>query len=279
MTLEQRQLGYAAKLRQLRVDAGYEHGKDFAARLGWIASKVSRIENGRTVPSDQDVKAWAAAAGAVDQIEALQNELIALRLERDRWKRQLRGGHAPAQQATAAKEHDATTIIMLELFLVPGLLQTDAYARRVFELAAAMHHTPADTDAAVRERIRRQAALYDPTKNITILMSEFALQNPICDAVTLRAQVDRIYVLAGLSHVRLGVIPLGAALPTITMNGFTILDDTVVVEVNHTEITITDVDDVQLHRDIAERLWSVVATGDEARKLLRRSLDSLPEQR
>ncbi len=59
MNVEKRQLEFGETLLRLRVKAGYNTGKDFAEAIGWQASKVSRIENGRTLPALADVEAWS----------------------------------------------------------------------------------------------------------------------------------------------------------------------------------------------------------------------------
>ncbi|GAB3376126.1 helix-turn-helix domain-containing protein [Amycolatopsis echigonensis] len=267
---------FASELRRLRTSAGFETGKEFAAHIGWVASKVSRIENARTVPADADLDVWLPAVGADEETEArLRGALVDLRLARDRWKQQLRRGHSERQHVEAVAERDATFIASVELFLIPGLVQTPGYARLVFEMAAEMHDTPTDTDEAVRERIRRQDVLYDPSKRIEILIGESALRYPICDVPMLRVQIDRLLNLVGLAHVRLGIVPLDSKLPTITMHGYTVHDDTVLVEVNHTEITVTEPTDVALYVGITEKLWEIAVEGDEARDLLQRVLRAL----
>ncbi|GAA1030823.1 MULTISPECIES: helix-turn-helix domain-containing protein [Amycolatopsis] len=267
---------FAGELRRLRLNAGFKTGKEFASAIGWVASKVSRIENARTIPSDDDLKVWLPAVGADEETSArLGGALVDLRLERDRWKQQLRRGHSQRQHAEAVAERDATRIVSVELFLVPGLVQTPGYARNVFEMAAEMHDTRADTDDAVRERIRRQDVLYDPSKRIEILIGESAFRYPICEVPVLRVQIDRLLNLIGLAHVRFGIIPLDRPLPTITMHGFTIHDDTVLVEVNHTELTVVDADDVALYDTIVDQLWQVAAEGEAARTLLQRVLGGL----
>src|SRR6266496_264738 len=186
--IERRQQVFSGDLRRLRRDAGFKTGKVFADRIGWLASKVSRIENARTLPADADLDEWFDAVGAdEDTAMRLRAELIDLRLERDRWKQQLRHGHFDRQRTEAVSELEATSIVSVELYLVNGLVQIPAYAHRVFELAAEMHGTPADTPEAVRERIRRQDVLYDPSKQIEILIGESALRYPICATSILRA--------------------------------------------------------------------------------------------
>jgi transcriptional regulator with XRE-family HTH domain len=256
---------FAGELRRLRINAGYATGKDFAAHIGWVASKVSRIENARTLPADDDLDVWFPAVGADPETEQrLRRELLDLRLERDRWKRQLRHGHSDRQRAEAVAEQDAARIVSVD-------------ARHLLELAADMHGTHADTDAAVGARIQRQNVLYNPAKRVEILIGESALRYPICPVPVMRAQIDRLLNLIGIPHVRLGIIRLDRPLPTITMHGFTIHDDTVLVEVNHTELTASDADDVALYEVIVQRLWQVAAEGEAARATLQRVLGDIAD--
>lgn len=271
MSIEKRQLAFGGRLRRLREDAGFGTGKEFAEHLGWIASKVSRIETGTTLPADSDLTTWIEATDTPETVAVeLQDELLDLRLARNNWKRQLRTGHADRQRQSADVEQSAARITMVEFYLVPGLVQTAEYARAVFTMAAELHESPRDTDEAVRARVRRQDALYDPDKQIEILVAEVALRYPLCPPPVLRAQVDRLISLAALPNIRLGVIPLGTVLPVITMHGYTMIDDTIYVEINHTELTTADQDDLTLYRRLTDQLWTVAAEGDDARAMLTR---------
>ncbi|MBC6450312.1 helix-turn-helix domain-containing protein [Actinokineospora xionganensis] len=271
VSAEKRQLEFADRLRQFRSSSGFGTGKDFAEHIGWQASKVSRIENGRTLPSDADVAEWLRAVKVSEsEADSVRDELREIRLARDRWRRQLREGHADRQRREAEAEQEATRLVSVEFFVVPGLAQAADYARHLFVMAARLHETPSDTEAAVAERIRRQAVLYDSTKTVEILVGESALRYPICPAPIMRAQVDRLLGLLDLRHVRLGIVPLDTELPTITMHGYAILDDEVTVEINHTELRITDVDDVELYERITADLWRIALEGDEARAMLRK---------
>lgn len=271
--IDKRQLAFAGRLRRLREQSGFSTGKDFAVHLGWLASKVSRVETGATLPSDSDLVVWLAAVEAPDDVEfELRDELLDLRLARNSWKRQLRTGHAGRQRKHQNVEQASTRITMVEFYLVPGLVQTADYARRLFVMAAELHQTPTDAEEAVAVRIRRQAVLYDPSKQIEILVAESALRYPLCSAPVLRAQIDRLVTLSALPNVRIGLIPLGTVLPTITMHGFIIFDNAVEIEVNHTELVTDDPDDVELYRRINDELWSVALEGDEAKAALMRIL-------
>lgn len=273
MNVDKRQLELGEALRRLRTAAGYATGKDFADAIGWQASKVSRIENGRTLPAFADLDEWVRAVNAPDDLaEQLRDDMREIRLARDSWKRQLRHGHAARQRIEARGEQDAQRIASVEMFLLPGMVQTADYARAVFTIAAAQHETPADTEDAVRERIRRQDVLYDASKHIEVLVHELALRSPLAGPDVMRPQLDRLASLSGMSHLRFGVIPLDAVVPTVSMHGYTIHDDTVIVEINHTEVVTDDPDDVALYRRITAQLWDAAAEGDQARAILTRLL-------
>ncbi|MGH3495570.1 MAG: helix-turn-helix domain-containing protein [Sciscionella sp.] len=269
MSLDKDQLAFGERLRGLRARAGFATGKEFAGHLGWVAPKVSRIENGNQLPSDADVVTWLDAATApTDLAVEIRDQLRELRLARASWKRRLRTGHAPVQRDIGAAERDAKRIRAVEYFLVPGLVQTAEYARAVFGKLAGIHESPPDSEAAVRQRMKRQEVLYEPDKRIELLVAENALRYPICPAEALRRQIDRLVSVAGMDHVRLGVIPQGIELPVAAMHGFWILDDIVLIEIHHTEVTATEPEDIALYNRIADTLWSVALEGDEARHLL-----------
>ena len=141
-----------------------------------------------------------------------------------------------------------------------------------------MADSPDDADDAVRERVRRQEVLYDPSRTVEILVAEAALRNPICPPEVMRGQLDRLANLSGLGHVRPGIIPLDTQLPTITLHGYTTLDDTVTIEVNHTDVIATDPDDITLYRSVTDQLWGVAAEGDAARAILTRAASALATQ-
>lgn len=264
------QLAFGEHLRRLRERAGFSTGKQFAETLGWIASKVSRIENGRTLPADSDLLEWLAAVECpAEETETLRDELRELRLDKANWKRRLRTGHAEPQRYHQGIEQTASTITTVETAMVPGLVQTAEYARAVFQLAADLHNTPHDTEAAVRERIRRQDVLYHPDKTITILITESALLHPIASPAVMMAQIDRLATISELPNVHLGVIPIGAQLPTITLHGYMQIDDLVLVEVNHTEFEVTAPDDLAIYHKITDKLCEAAAKGDTARHLLK----------
>jgi transcriptional regulator with XRE-family HTH domain len=277
-TPEKRRLEFGDRLRELRERAGYT-GKQFAAEVGWHPSKVSKIETGKQLASDSDVLTWVRTFGALESTATeLRSELREVRLAFASWKRQLRMGHQQAQQESQDTERAANTIRVFELIVVPGLVQTAEYARHVFATSATLQQTPQDTDAAVQVRLERQHALYDSAKHVELLMTESALRYFVCPPETMIAQVDRLLALCGLSTVRLGIIPLNARLPHVPACGFWIVDGNVFVEIVNTEVDTNDPDDVDLFDRLLDKLWTVAAEGDEARRLLIQVSTDLSQQ-
>jgi transcriptional regulator with XRE-family HTH domain len=130
---ERREL--ASRLRGLREDAGLSTTR-LAAVLGWSQSKVSKIENGRTKPAVSDVEAWLTAVEApADQRAELLDIAESVQVASIIWDRTLRGGREEHQRTIGRLLDEACDMRVFQSAVVPGLLQTAEYARRVLGLA------------------------------------------------------------------------------------------------------------------------------------------------
>lgn len=257
--------GFGIRLRQLREEAELS-GKELAERLGWPASKVSRLENGRQTASADDVRAWATALSAPTELrDELVSDLRSLRVEYATWRRQYRSGLAPRQKAGVVLEHSTTLLRAVETAIVPGLLQTADYARHVFQGLAELHNSPDDVEEAVRSRMRRQEALYHSERQFKFLVTEAALRTRVCPPAVLRAQLDRLLVLSGMDNVELAVIPSTAQLLKAISHGFWIFDDTLVlIETLNVELAIQDKEDIALYARLFETYSEAALHGQQA---------------
>ncbi|MEO6087248.1 MAG: Scr1 family TA system antitoxin-like transcriptional regulator, partial [Umezawaea sp.] len=173
-TPDKNRLEFADELRHLRVTAGLS-GKQFAGKVGWHPSKVSKIENGKQDATDSDVATWLEAVDAPESVaRQMRDRLREIRIEANAWKRQLHTGHSQRQEYSRGIEDEASTIRVFELIVIPGLVQTAEYAREIFTTAAEFQETPRDTGEAVRIRLERQHALYDSAKRVELLITEAA---------------------------------------------------------------------------------------------------------
>ncbi|KJY46990.1 DNA-binding protein [Streptomyces sp. NRRL S-444] len=259
------------RLRELRLAAagGRLTGAALARRLDWPQPKVSKLENGRQTATPEDLRAWADGTGQPEAYDELLARLRGFESHIRSWRRQLSSGHKRVQDMHLAAHGDATVLRGWETSMVMGILQTPDYARSVFTRYAELQQSPRDTEEAVRSRMRRQEALYDPAKRFHILMWEAALHARICPPAVLAAQLDRLLGVIGLDTVELGIVPFGAALKIPPATGFWMYDDRqVIVETWHAELWLDDADSVATHLRVWNTLRDSAVYGAEAQRVI-----------
>src|SRR5262249_7465045 len=123
----------AEELRRARSISGMS-GRDLAQKIDISQSKVSRIESGSAVPALPEVRAWVEAVCASDETSHLLLALTeAAHTTVSRWQTEL--SDRPHIQGDIEEiERTARRILTFQPSVVPGLLQTAEYARRVFEM-------------------------------------------------------------------------------------------------------------------------------------------------
>jgi len=269
----------AARLREVRA-AAFPSGNAFAAAVGWVQSRVSKLETGAQLPTEEDIRAWVTTTGAGD---AVADELLALLSEarveyvnaRDV---QRRGGLAERQAQLGSLEAQATRLAEYQPTLIPGLVQTAEYARELLHLPGgpeASGASEADIEVMVAERIKRQNVLYQRGKTIQLVIGEAALYSSPRSSDALRGQLDRLVAVAGLSTVELTILPLHAPMPALPMAGFAIHDDRfVLVETLTAEQRLDEPDEVAVYRTVFEHLIAAAAHGDDALAVIRTAADT-----
>lgn len=145
-TVRQRRL--ARELRRLREGAGLRPAA-VARELGWDRSKISRIETGRTRPREDDVGALLDLYGC-----AGSDREVLLDISRETRRRNWWTSFGDVFDGTfVALEDGAAEILSWQPQVVPGLLQTEDYARAVISAAR-----PGCAPAEVHRRVRAQMA-------------------------------------------------------------------------------------------------------------------------
>jgi transcriptional regulator with XRE-family HTH domain len=272
--IQQAREALGAHLRQLRRDAGV-NGKEFAARLGWMPSKVSKIELGQQTPTPADLRAWVDAAGSPEAAEALVDELSALESFYREYRRRLRSGMRFRQQEALETESKARQIRVFETHFVPGLFQTREYARHMLAKGARLHGAPNDVEEAVVVRMRRQELLYRPGKKFHFVIGEAVLRSGAAaprDVMT--AQLDRLVAATALGrNVKFGVIPFDVQWPVFLDHGFWIIDgDFVIVETLAAELRLTKPDEIQTYAKVFDQLAAIASYGAAARSVITKVL-------
>lgn len=266
--------GLASQMRALRVRAGLT-GAQLAANLGWSAFKVSRLENGRSLATANDLEAWAAACGAPDALPQLMDGLAHSSTVRLAWRHRLAGGQEPVQASYNALTEAATTVVIFETRCVPGVLQTADYAGAILRDVMANHdRAVTDIDEAVATRMRRGQMLYDPAKTFDLTVTESVLLGSPAPPSVMIAQLDRLLNALDLRNVTLRVLPAHAGVPFVPVNSFDMYDDElVIVESLAGEEHHHNDENTATYRRALERLRAAAVTGDEARALIQSAIE------
>lgn len=215
-SVRRRQLG--AALRQLRTDANQTR-EQIAFILGCSPTKVTYLESGRNVIGKTELIVLCSHYGAENKLEALEE----LRQEANK-----RGWWSTARlpewlAAYVGLETEASSVRSFELELIPGLLQTEQYAREVHALRG--HLASDDLERRVKARLRRQerlTAATDPLQ-LSAVISEAALARCARHSSVAVDQFQQLIEWAQRPNVKIQVLPFDAGLHSGMSGAFTLL--------------------------------------------------------
>jgi transcriptional regulator with XRE-family HTH domain len=200
-TVRRRRLG--TELRRLREGAGLtcEQAGD---HLACSASKISRIETARVPARAADVQNLCELYAAGEERTAT---LVALARESktEGWWQRFDGTMPDWFSTYVGLEAEAASIRTYEIQLVPGLLQTEAYTRAVFEYSELAN--PEKVEAAVAIRRSRQRILCaDKPPQLWAVLSESALHRLVGGPAVMRDQLLHLTEISELPHVTIQVL-------------------------------------------------------------------------
>ncbi|WP_018788572.1 helix-turn-helix transcriptional regulator [Micromonospora sp. CNB394] len=268
--------GLAGHLRDLRRGAGLT-GAELARHLSWTQSKVSKIETGKQMPTDEDLSGWLTTCGATKATKATLTALLAeAQGLHQEWRQQVRLGQSAIQRNYDQLVSKASKIRNTEIVYIPGLLQTPSYARSRIEEGVQLHGAdPDEVGSATARRIMRQQVLYDTSKDFEFLVFEGALHILLCPPSDMLAQLDRLINITDMPHIKLGVIPFGRQLATAPQNSFLLLgDDLAIVETFIGEYMFHG-GEAAAYSAVMDRLANDALYDVEARKIVQRAMAAL----
>ena len=207
------------ELRRLRAD---RRAADVAGDLGWSESKLSRIETARTGINETDLGRLLTWYG-VPADERVRLHDLARRGRARVWWTPYRSSVPDPYDEYLALEAEAVVMAEWEAQVVPGLLQTDEYARAVIEVGAAM-----DPDTAQRRlalRMARQAVLSRiPPPRLSIVVDESVLHREVGGRPVLDRQLQHLFDASHRPDVELRVLPFAAGAHAALTESFVIFD-------------------------------------------------------
>ncbi|MFB6958132.1 helix-turn-helix domain-containing protein [Streptomyces sp. NPDC056309] len=271
-TARQERLG--AELRKLREAAGL-NGRDAAALIGTDSARVSQIEAGIAGISETRLRLVAAHYACEDQ--ELIDALVNMATDRTRgWWEEYRGFLPNSFLDLSELEHHASHRWDVDFLHVPGLLQTESYARALFSYVNP-DFPEGEVERRVEHRMKRRTIIErsNPIPYETVV-HEAALRIKVGDPATARAQLVRILELSEADHVTVRVIPFdlddfaGAGSAMVYAGGQVPQLDTVVRDAPHGTVFIDAEAQLRRFRTLFRRVEAVSLEPTRSRDFIRR---------
>lgn len=217
LTVRQRELG--RRLRQLR----YQHGltiEDVAGQLLCSATKVSRLETGMRRPSLRDVRDLCALYDLDDQTSTELMNLARGAREQGWWTQYVDVSFEPY----IGLEAEATAITCYSMYYVPGLLQTEQYARALIK-AIAPRIEPEVYEQRVEVRLRRQQLLEQEDRpRYRVLLDEAVLHRRVGGTQVMYAQLSKILEAEKKDQAAVQIIPFDVGAHAAQDSNFVLLE-------------------------------------------------------
>jgi transcriptional regulator with XRE-family HTH domain len=276
----------AAELRRLR---GSRTGGQVSSALGWSPSKVSRFEQGRDrLPLDEVQKLLDFYGVSDPERDRL------LSLARDAQGRGWWEDYADAlpeeYQTFIGLEAEAASEVQWQAELIPGLLQTEKYARQLFanfqRVIPTLTPTVIDQRVTVR-MIRQELLTRDPPFEHHVVIDESVLLRNIGGPEVMYAQLLRLAEAADLPDVKLQVLPLGSNV-SMGFSSFVIfhfgpgptgktgaLGDVVSTEGVNSGLNVDDEHVTHIYRLVFQAYAEAALPSSESQNLIRRTAERI----
>jgi transcriptional regulator with XRE-family HTH domain len=265
-TVRQRRLAQA--LRELRREAGLTQDA-VGVRMGWHTSKLFRLENARSPRVDWlDVKELMEMYG----VRSPHREAL-IQLARDA---RMRGWWTPYRDvftgSYVALEDESSAMRLYCPELVPGLLQTEDYARAVIR-AVRPGYDSESVERRVTARLVRQKELLDRVSppELALVLNEAVLRRLVGGAATMAAQLRALAGAAQRPGVMLQVLPFSAGAHASLEGGFVLIKfpeetdpDVVYVEGIMGDVYLESVEEVKRYQSAFERNQAVALSPRES---------------
>ncbi|MFJ9621706.1 Scr1 family TA system antitoxin-like transcriptional regulator [Streptomyces sp. NPDC101181] len=247
---------YGEELKLRRFAAGLTQ-EALAEQVVCSPTLISHYEAGRRLPSPDDARLIDRALGTDGFFE--------------RWLADLEPAFAHYFSEVAELEREVTEIRHYGGSVIPGLLQTKAYSRAVFE-AYRPNYSAEELDELVVSRANRASLLERPSAPVTwILLDEAALRRRVGGSQVMAEQLHKVADMADAGRLRLHVLPLATgahallegmlyllsfadAAPLAYLEGVhngRLVDDPALVEACHTSYTLAMSDAASRQKSMA----------------------------
>lgn len=279
--LPRRRLG--AELRRLRGDRTLD---EVAAETLISTSKLSRLENGQGVPQPRDIRDLISFYHA-DRSTSERIKRWAADGRQQAWWREYSDVIPDSADVAFDYESGASVIRTYAQLALPGLLQTQAYARRLLT-AILPQQTPEQIDKLVHVRLRRQEILLDDEPDATRLLAvidEAAVLRALATGSPddARAQLIHLREISRRKNVSIRILPVAAGVHAGVMGTFTVYQfsddidrDVVLIEARSGDRYLEEHSSVLDHLRLFDAITNRALDAPGSRDLLTRLVDNNP---
>ncbi|MFF1686478.1 MULTISPECIES: helix-turn-helix domain-containing protein [unclassified Streptomyces] len=269
-TVRRRRLGQ--ELRRLRELKGMT-AEEVAERLLVSQSKISRLENGRRSISQRDVRDLCGV------YEVEDHRIVDSLMQMAKDSRQQGWWHSFGDipySVYIGLETDAASLRVYDPQVVPGLLQTRAYAETLIT-GALPETTPTDIDKRVQVRVRRQERIAAPDNPLRLwtVLDESALRRVVGSRTVMREQLEHLVEQSQLPHVTVQVIPFDMGAHPGLNGQYAILEfpdaadsSVVYIEGVTSDLYLEKANDVQKYSVMYEHLRAQALNVDQSRQFI-----------
>jgi transcriptional regulator with XRE-family HTH domain len=264
-----------SQLRELREAAGVSPDRA-GYEIRGSRSKISRLEHGRVGFKQRDVEDLLTLYGVTDAERRDYMVLLAQQSNNQGWWAKYDDVLPDWFETYVGLEQATSLIRTYELQFVPGLLQTEDYARAVTMLGH--RSAPAEEiERRVSLRLKRQQLLAGPQPRVWAVIDESALRRPLGGRDVMRAQLRHLLEVAELPQVTLQLMPFELGGHSAAGGSFAILrfaepdlPDIVYIEQLTGALYLDRREEIDHYREVMNSLSAEAETPADSARLLRR---------
>ncbi|HUZ56482.1 MAG TPA: helix-turn-helix transcriptional regulator [Streptosporangiaceae bacterium] len=270
-----------AEMKRLRDTAGLSQ-EAVADRLDWHPTKIMRIETGRTSPHPNDVRLMLEVYGIADQDQVSALVKLARDARQRGWWYSYRDVLLNRYDFFIGLESEAASIRDFELAMMPGLLQTDDYARAVIN-SGPLELGADDVERLVQVRMTRQGVLAKEDRpQLWVILDESVIRRVIGGPAVMHAQLEHLIAVAQQGKTTIQVVQYGSGPHPGLAGPFVIFG---FAEVSEPEIVYLETvggnlyvdkpQEVRLFATAFDHLRAVALSPGDTRAMLRAAADDL----
>ncbi|MER6540573.1 helix-turn-helix transcriptional regulator [Streptomyces sp900105755] len=269
------------RLQELREAAGL--GRDEAARVLRVAqATVRRMEMAEVALKIPYIQVLLDTYGVAEEEQAAFIRL-AEEANQPGWWQRFHDVLPDWFSLYVSLEGAARVVRSYDPHFLPGLLQTEAYARAVMESGTIGHSDPTAVERHVALRMTRQRLLeQDDPPHLWVIMDETVLRRPAGDAEVMREQVDKLLAYVERDRITLQLAEFASGPHPGTYAPFTLfrfaepeLPDMVFTEYLTGALYLDSRDEVGAHLEVLDHMTARAASAQRTEELLREYRDKL----